>query len=133
MGGYAAIYYAFWLGFRGAVAINPQVNLACAQMHTYDLWERKIRSTGARWVDLDRFIFRCVHRPRVFLLNGQYPADEFAVDSLAQALQRRRCPFIREFEDHDGHDFRGFDKARLNSTLDHLFGYGVSPIADAAP
>jgi predicted esterase YcpF (UPF0227 family) len=127
MGGYAAAYYGFWMGFRGVIAVNPQVDQASAQMHNYDLWDRKMREAGPRWIDLDRHVFRHPHRPMVFLRHGRYPADESAANALVRALERRRVPYIREFDDSEEHGFAGIDKRRLGKIVDFMHEGSLLP------
>ena len=97
MGGYAALYYGFWLGVKGIIAINPQTTYAAARRHSLQNWERQIRATGTAWVDLDQFIFRFDHKPIVFLEHSNYPADSAAADSLVFAMTERRIDYFRGF------------------------------------
>lgn len=104
MGGYAALYYGFWLGVKGIISINPQTTYAASRMHSLQLWERMIRETGNLWVDLDQFIFRFKHKPVVFLEQSDYPADVAAANSLIRSLEYLNIPHLRNYVggDHGG-------------------------------
>lgn len=97
MGGYAALYYGFWLGAKGIVAVNPQTTYAASRMHSLQLWERMIRETGHAWVDLDQFIYRFPHKPFVYLEQSDYAADVAAAQKITSAFDDLKIPYLRNF------------------------------------
>lgn len=97
MGGFAALYYGFWLGAKGIIAVNPQTTYSASRRHKLQNWERLIRETGSNWVDLDQFIHRFENKPIVYLEHSDYPADQLAAESLILALQERNIPYIRNY------------------------------------
>lgn len=104
MGGYAALYYGFWLGVRGIISVNPQTTYAASRMHSLQLWERMIRETGSIWVDLDQFVCRFKCKPAVYLEHGDYPADAAAASTLVKSLEHLKIAHLRNYVggDHGG-------------------------------
>lgn len=97
MGGFAAIYYGFWLEAKGIIAINPQTTYAASRLHNLQIWERMIRETGNHWVDLDQFIYRFQHKPIIYLEHSDYAADVAAANSLVNALTDLRITHFRSY------------------------------------
>ncbi|UXH41307.1 MULTISPECIES: alpha/beta fold hydrolase [Pseudomonas] len=97
MGGYAALYYGFWIGVRGIVSINPQTTYAACRMHSLQLWERMAREAGTNWVDLDQYLYRFKCKPAVYIEQSDYHADIAASSALIDALVSLKIPHIRVF------------------------------------
>lgn len=119
MGGYAALYYSFWLGFAGAIAVNPQTDYASARRHRLQNWERQIRQTGSQWVDLRDYIFRTSHLPKLHIEHGDHPADHSAAESLINALNERRTSYTRKFLNDAEHGGASLTKDRMFSIIEH--------------
>jgi hypothetical protein len=122
MGGYAALYYGFWLGVRGVISVNPQIDYHSARKHNLPLWERKIREMGSRWIDLDQFICRFDNAPHIFIEHGNYPADVSAADKLVMALSERRITHHRSYT-NDTHTGATLTKEKFWSIVTMLFDY----------
>lgn len=118
MGGYAAIYFGFWLGAGGIIAINPQVNYSSSRRHKLQNWERMIRESGSNWVDLNDFVYRFQHKPKMHLEHGDYPADCSAANSLIASLDDLKITYTREFSGGD-HGGASLTKNRLFDLIDY--------------
>lgn len=123
MGGYAAIYYGFWLGVKGVIAINPQTTYSAARRHSLQNWERQIRATGAAWVDLDEFIFRFDHSPIVLLEHSSYSADQAAATSLIHAMTEKKINHYRGFIP-GGHGGGELTLVKLQNQISLIYSLG---------
>jgi pimeloyl-ACP methyl ester carboxylesterase len=119
MGGYAAIYYASFLGFGGAITLNPQVDYKSSRLHEYDNWERQIRSIGTQWYDLGDFLVKR-HIPNIYIEYGNYPADLRAVNSLVESISPLRSNLILNKQDWAGHTVNGLFKETIISTVNYF-------------
>lgn len=107
MGAYAAIYFAFALDAKKAVASVPQVDFESAKLiHPWTLWNRKMNELGEHWIDLDKHIRQSSGNPEILLLHGTHPADSSAAENLVRALEERNIVFDRiKFDTEDHKDF----------------------------
>lgn len=117
MGGYAALYFGFWLDVGGIIAINPQIDYASTRRHSLQNWERKIREVGSSWVDMHDFVYRYPSRPRLHLEHGEYPADVSAVNRLVASLDDLRLSYNRNFVAGD-HSTNHLTRERLFQMID---------------
>lgn len=117
MGGYAAIYYAFYLKAKAAIVANPQVTLRAAQMHEFQNWERNIRKTGQQWIDLDILLFRNTYRPGIYLEYGEYPADKKACEKLISTLMETCCLLIVRKEESKDHSSCKLSKQTIENAV----------------
>lgn len=117
MGGYAAIYFGFLLNAAGIVSINPQIDYQSSRRHTLQNWERKIREIGSNWVDLNDFIYRFKHKPKVHIEHGDYPADVSAAEKFVASLSEMKISYTREFTGGD-HSATTINRHRLFDIID---------------
>ncbi|MDM1021731.1 YqiA/YcfP family alpha/beta fold hydrolase [Acinetobacter sp. VNK23] len=117
MGGYAAIYFAFYTKARAAIVANPQVTFKAAQMHQYQNWERHIREMGTQWVDLDVLAVRSEYKPAIYLEYGSYPADKKGAEYLIKALIESNCLLILRKEEWSGHTVNSLFKNTIEATI----------------
>lgn len=117
MGGYAAVYFGFSIGAAGIVSINPQVDYASTRRHSLQNWERKSRETQDSWVDLNDFVYRFTHKPKIHIEHGDYPADVSAAGRLIAALTEMKISYSREFTGGD-HSTTSITKERLFQIID---------------
>ncbi|MDR3178319.1 MAG: adenylyltransferase/cytidyltransferase family protein [Campylobacteraceae bacterium] len=121
MGGYSAIYFALYVGLRGAIVCNPQVSYRAAQMHEYANWERYIREIGSQWYDLDVFYHKygSKQKPALYLEYGDYMADKQAAESLISSLIKQECLLIVRKTKWTGHTVN----ALLKQTIENAINY----------
>ncbi|WPC74286.1 hypothetical protein [Vibrio porteresiae] len=90
MGGYAAIYYAFRMGLKGAIVGVPQTREKYARMHTQMNWTKAIKSTGTQWIDMDVLLRQPhIELPNLYLEYGNYPSDKFSAEKLIDIYKDR--------------------------------------------
>lgn len=121
MGGYAALYFGFWLNAAGIIAVNPQVDYQSARRHSMQNWERKIRESGINWVDLNDFVYRFKSKPNIHLEHGDYPADASAAQKLINSLDDLKITYTRSFVGGD-HGGASLTKDRLFSIIEFWSG-----------
>lgn len=110
MGGYAAIYYAYRLSAKAAIVSNPLVNRACAALHKFSLWTRKIDEVGQYFVKLHDYVSR-KKQTFVYIESGDYQADRTASLDLSLALLRIGNSYCHVQTEHPDHtDTIGKDK-----------------------
>lgn len=129
MGGYGAIRYAFEMGFGAVVAINPQVDLESARLHTSDLWSRKMLE--ADWRDLDLAVRVAMHTPAVLLRFGAYAADSVAALRLKAAFESRAVRYRIELDESPDHGWVGMKATRLLDMVGRFASVGPSAVLDA--
>ncbi|MGE8066724.1 hypothetical protein [Pseudomonas sp. NPDC089569] len=95
MGGYAALYFGFWLDVGGVIVTNPQIDYQSSRRHSLQNWERQIREAGTNWVDLNDFIYRFQSKPNLYIEHGDYPADAAAAKKLFSALDDLKLTYTR--------------------------------------
>lgn len=117
MGGYAAIYFAFYIKAKAAIVANPQVTLRAAQMHEYQNWERSIKEMGNQWYDLDIFSVKHTYKPAIYLEYGNYPADRKACESLVKSLLESQCLLIIRRELWSNHTVNLLSKSTIENAL----------------
>lgn len=117
MGGYAALYFGFWLNAAGIVSINPQIDYQSSRRHTLQNWERKIREIGPNWVDLNDFIYRFTSKPNIHIEHGDYPADVSAAQKLISSLDDLKISYTRRFVGGD-HSSTSITRERLFKIID---------------
>lgn len=124
MGGYAALYYGFWLGVRGIISVNPQATYAASRMHSLQLWERMAREAGTNWVDLNQYIYRFKCKPVVYLEQSDYHADVAAANAITETLVNLQIPHTRVFVGGE-HGGTSITKAKLLNFM--ALTYSLSP------
>lgn len=102
MGGYAAIYYASFLGLNAAIVANPQVNKASTIAHEFSNWEERIIECGDLFKDLDYFVLKRT-LPNLYIEYGNYPAYYIAVKSLLRAYRSKNGLCISRKANWAGH------------------------------
>ncbi len=116
MGGYAAIYYASFLGLNGAVVANPQVDYQSTRCHSFQNWERQIRSMGHQWYDLEQYI--CKKKiPKIYIEYGNYMADKRAAEKLIDVLGKSDSLFIVRKTLWDEHTVDCLKKDTIESAI----------------
>jgi predicted esterase YcpF (UPF0227 family) len=95
MGGYAALYFGFWMDVAGIIVTNPQVDYQSSRRHSLQNWERQIREAGTNWVDLNDFIYRFQSKPKLYIEHGDYPADAAAAQKLFSSLDDLKLTYTR--------------------------------------
>ncbi|CAI8741107.1 Esterase [Pseudomonas sp. IT-P253] len=95
MGGYAALYFGFWMDVGGVIVTNPQVDYQSSRRHSLQNWERQIREAGTNWVDLNDFIYRFPSTPKLYIEHGDYPADAAAAQKLFATLDDQKLTYTR--------------------------------------
>lgn len=117
MGGYAAIYFAFYTNARAAIVANPQITFKAAQMHQYQNWERHIREMGSQWVDLDILATRSLYKPAIYLEYGNYPADRKGCECLISTLIEANCLLIIRKEEWVDHTINSLFKSTIENAI----------------
>lgn len=120
MGGYSAIYYAFYLRARAAIVLNPQINYKSARMHQFQNWERAIRETGSQWYDLEDFVKKYEIKPGIYIEYGNYPADRKACESLVFSLLEEKCHVIVRKEEWNGHTVNALFKESIENAISYF-------------
>lgn len=120
MGGYAAIYFAFYLEAKAAIVCNPQITFRAAKMHKFSNWERHIIEMGNQWVDLDILAIRNSYRPAIYIEYGDYPADKKGVEQLIHVLIDTNCLLIVRKEKWSGHTVNALFKTTIENVI-HFF------------
>ena len=120
MGGYAAIFFAFYLNAKAAIVSNPQVNFRSSQMHHFLNWERHIREVGTQWYDLDLFVRKYISKPHVYIEFGNYMADKCAGKDLVQALMEEECLVVVRRTNWTGHTVDALLKSTIENAI-HFF------------
>lgn len=107
MGAYAAIYFAFALDAKKAVASVPQVDFESAKLIApWTLWNRKMSELGSYWIDLDVFVRQCDTSPEVLILHGKHEADTSAANRIEAAFIDKNIVYERvRFETDKHQDF----------------------------
>lgn len=95
MGGYAALYFGFWMDVAGVIVTNPQVDYQSSRRHSLQNWERQIREAGTNWVDLNDFIYRFPSKPKLYIEHGDYPADAAAAQKLFSTFDDLKLTYTR--------------------------------------
>ena len=119
MGGYAAIYFAFYLSLNSAIVSNPQVDYSSAQAHAYRNWEKIIRQIGDDWYDLDKLVYRYNEVVNIYIEYGNYMADKLAAENLIHSLLKRRSHFIVKRTENATHDAL-LDKATILKAVNYF-------------
>ena len=117
MGGYAAIYFGFWMNAAGIISMNPQIDFQSTRRHTLQNWERKISEVGSNWVDLNDFVYRHPAKPHIYIEHGDYPADVSAVQKLVSSLDDLRISYTRSYVDGD-HSSTSMTRQKLFHIID---------------
>jgi hypothetical protein len=120
MGGYAAIYFAFYLRGKAAIVLNPQINYKSARMHQYKNWERAIREMGGQWYDLEDFVKKFETKPGVYIEYGNYPADKKACEALIFSLIEEQCHLIVKKENWEGHTVNALIKTTIENAINYF-------------
>lgn len=120
MGGYAAIYFAFYTKSRAAIVANPQITYKSARMHQFQNWERSIRETGSQWYDLDDFSKKYEDKPAVYIEYGNYMADKKGCECLINALIEEDCLVIIRKEKWEGHTVNSLFKNTIENAVSFI-------------
>ncbi|MFD3248670.1 hypothetical protein [Rahnella aquatilis] len=117
MGGYAAIYFAFYTNARAAIVANPQISYKAARMHQFQNWERSIREMGSQWYDLDDFSKKYDVKPAIYIEYGNYMADKKGCESLISSLIEEECLLIIRKEKWEGHTVNSLFKKTIENAV----------------
>ncbi|CAI8779617.1 YqiA/YcfP family alpha/beta fold hydrolase [Pseudomonas sp. IT-P291] len=117
MGGYAALYFGFWMDVGGIIVTNPQVDYQSSRRHSLQNWERQIREAGTNWVDLNDFIYRFPSKPKLYIEHGDYPADAAAAQKLFATLDDLKLTYTRSYVGGD-HSSTNMDASLLFKIID---------------
>ena len=120
MGGYAAIYYACLMGLKGAIVANPQLDYSSTRAHSFQNWERSIRSTGSQWYDLGDFYFKFEKKPFVYIEYGEYRADELAAKKFIHSVMDSEGLFIIRKTKWQGHTVDCLTKETILNTIQYF-------------
>lgn len=117
MGGYAAIYFSFYMKVKAAIVANPQITFRATQMHYFRNWERQIREIGTQWCDLDVLTTRSEYKPAIYLEYGDYPADRKGCEALIYSLIEQHCLLIIRKEDWKDHTVNSLFRHTIESAI----------------
>ncbi|MFA7258426.1 MAG: hypothetical protein WC013_02785 [Aeromonas bestiarum] len=126
MGGYAAIYYASLLGLKGAIVANPQLDYTSTRAHSYQNWERSVRSTGSQWYDLSELYFKFEHKPFIYIEYGEYRADELAARKFISSVLDSEGLFLIRKTKWQGHTVDCLSKETILNTINYFNDNGFS-------
>ncbi|MCF5866930.1 hypothetical protein [Aeromonas veronii] len=120
MGGYAAVYYACLMELKGAILANPQLDYASTRAHSYQNWERSVRSTGSQWYDLHEFFYKFEKKPFIYIEYGEYRADELAAKKFIHAVMESEGLFIIRKTKWQGHTVDCLTKETILNTITYF-------------
>jgi hypothetical protein len=120
MGGYAAIYFAFKLDAKIAMATSPLVDIDSATPRldlltgvlspATTLWKRQMLALENNWIDLDQYILESNSTPKIFLTYGTNPPDILAANKLLNVMTLKNIEYINQPVDNNNHaDFLSLD------------------------
>ena len=116
MGGYAAIYYASYLGLNGAIVANPQINLKYTIAHKFYNWERQIRECGSLFSDLTLFIHKN-EIPNIYIEYGNYFPDRYACDDFINSCIKAKAFLIIRKTDWNEHTVDCLSRFTILNTI----------------